>query len=168
LLISQTESAQSSSFNTSEKMDLTVDQMLEKSLSINFEQESLEQALKILFDEYHHSNPQSQPFAGLQLDGASLEKSGITQNQQVRDFKMLKSSFRSILTALLVKANPDKSAKSSQDSRQSIIWALKQDLESKSVSIVVTTRQGAASLGLTLPPEFLEIHPTRPKKITSP
>jgi serine/threonine protein kinase len=168
LLFSQTESARSSNFNTSKKIDLTVDQMLERSLSINFEQESLEQALKILFDEYHHSNPQSQPFAGLQLDGASLEKSGITQNQQVRDFRMLNSSFRSILTSLLVKANPDKTAKSSQDSRQSLIWALKQDLESKSVSIVITTRQGASSLGLTLPPEFLEIQPTRPKEIKSP
>lgn len=168
LLFSQAESAQSSNFNTSEKIDLTVDQMLERSLSINFEQESLEQALKILFDEYQHSNPQSQPFAGLQLDGASLEKSGITQNQQVRDFKMLNSSFRSILTALLVKANPDKTAKNAQDSRQSLIWALKQDLETKSISIVVTTRQGASSQGLAIPPEFLETQPTRPKEIKSP
>lgn len=164
LLFSKNESTQSSNLNTSERLDLTVDQMLETSLSINFEQESLEQALKILFDEYQHSNPQIRPFTDLQLDGASLEKSGITQNQQVRDFKMLNSSFRSILTSLLFKANPDKAAKNVQDSRQSLIWALKQNSESNSISIVVTTRQGALAQGLTLPTEFLETQPVLPKE----
>ena len=86
--------------------------------------------------------------------GGDLEKKGITQNQQIRNFDKTDQTLRSVLTDLVLGANPDKTATGPKDPKQSLVWVVHpQGKPAGECEILVTTRDAAAGQ-YTLPVEF--------------
>lgn len=134
---------------------MSIEQLLESELSISFEQESLEFAINMIGEEFARSLSEGQPRPKITILGNDLEKSGITQNQQVRDFKMSAVPFREVLTRLVAGANPDKTATSTADEKQSLVWVVDPEATDQAPGILITTRPQAAAKGWQLPHEFL-------------
>jgi hypothetical protein len=134
---------------------LTVEQMLDTNLSISFEQESLEFAVAMIGDEFSTGLPEGTPRPKITIIGGDLEKSGITQNQQVRDFKMRDVPLREALTRLVAGANPDKTVTAMTEEKQSLVWVVDPASTDQSPSLLITTRPQAAVKGYKLPKEFV-------------
>jgi hypothetical protein len=134
---------------------LTVEQMLDTNLSISFEQESLEFAVAMIGDEFSNGLPEGTPRPKITIIGGDLEKSGITQNQQVRDFKMREVPLREALTRLVAGANPDKTVTAMTEEKQSLVWVIDPASTDQNPSLLITTRPQAAVKGYKLPKEFV-------------
>jgi hypothetical protein len=141
--------------STPEPTLLTMEQMLEMNLSISFEQESLEFAIGMIGDEFSTGLPEGAPRPKITIIGGDLEKSGITQNQQVRDFKMRDVPLREALTKLVAGANPDKTVTNLTEDKQSLVWVIDPASTAQSPSLLITTRPQAAVKGYKLPQEFV-------------
>ena len=131
---------------------LTVEEMLEKEMSVSFDQESLEFAIDAIVGAFKAELPKGAVAPPVRIIGADLELSGITQNQQVRDFEKTNVTLRSVLTDLVVGANPDKSSTGPSDAKQALIWVLTKDQAGKP-EILITTRKVAEGK-YDLPKEF--------------
>lgn len=134
---------------------VTVEQMLDSNLSISFEQESLEFAVAMIGDEFSTGLPEGSPPPKITIIGGDLEKSGITQNQQVRDFKMRDVPLREALTRLVAGANPDKTVIAMTEEKQSLVWVIDPASTDQNPSLLITTRPQAAVKGYKLPKEFV-------------
>ncbi len=135
---------------------LTLTQMLELPLSVSFEQESLEFAGQAVMDELKSKLPEGSAEPKYVLLGGDLQKEGITQNQQIRDFKATDMPLREILTQLVMRANIDKSVTSATQPEQLLVWVVAPNPNSPSEeAFLVTTRAGAAGK-YELPKEFVE------------
>ena len=161
LLALNTKPSAGSIDKTAPAKSLTIEQMLDRSMSVSFGQESLEFAVDAVVDEFEHSLPQGNQLPPVRIVGGDLEKMGITQNQQIRDFAKSDVPLRQVLTDLVVAANPDKTASGPADPKQSLIWVVAQDPSAPDDSptpdkqaIVITTRHAAAQKGYDLPAEF--------------
>ena len=133
---------------------LTVEEMLSRKMSVSFDQESLESAIDAIVGDYQRRLPVGSKLPPVRIIGGDLQKMGITQNQQVRDFTKTDLPLRTVLTDLVLGANPDKSATGPKDVRQALIWVLADDPENPGQqAILVTTRQ-AAENKYDLPEEF--------------
>ncbi|MGB7345310.1 MAG: protein kinase [Pirellulaceae bacterium] len=130
---------------------LMVDQMLDRKMSVSFDQESLEFAIDAIVGDFTESLPAGSTMPEVRIIGSDLEKMGITQNQQVRDFKKKDIPLRTVLTDLVLGANPDKTATGPDDPKQSLVWVVHQ--EGGKPVILVTTRV-AADGKYELPSEF--------------
>lgn len=134
---------------------LTVDEMLKRPMTVSFDQESLEFALDAIMAAFKQSLPTGTTAPTARIVGGDLELMGITQNQQVRDFSKTDVSFRDVLTDLVIRANPDKSATGPSDPKQALIWVVAaSSAGSHGIEILITTRQAAQSQGYELPMEF--------------
>src|SRR5690606_2889768 len=133
---------------------MSIEQLLDTKLSISFEQESLEFAVAMIGEEFAGSLSEGAAGPKITILGGDLEKSGITQNQQVRDFQMRDVPLRDVLTRLVVGANPDKTASSPTDEKQSLVWVVDPDSSPQSPALLITTRPQAAAKGYPLPREF--------------
>ncbi|NND96481.1 MAG: hypothetical protein HKN47_04025 [Pirellulaceae bacterium] len=131
---------------------LTVNEMLDRTMSVSFEQESLEFAINVIVDEFKQSLPAGSTMPPVRMIGSDLEKMGITQNQQIRDFNKQEVPLRSVLTDLVRGANPDKTATGPDDPKQALVWVVTEKAGG-GTEILVTTRQ-AADGNYDLPPEF--------------
>lgn len=139
---------------TPEAEMLTIDQMLDRKMSVSFDQESLEFALEAISNAFQEGLPAGNQMPTAVIVGGDLELMGITQNQQVRDFSKTDKALRDVLTALVVQANPDKSATGPDDPKQSLIWVVI-DSEEGGKEIRITTRQAAERESYQVPPEFV-------------
>lgn len=134
---------------------LTIDQMLERAMTVSFDQESLEFALESIVNAFREGLPPGNSMPAARIIGGDLELMGITQNQQVRDFSKTDEPLRAVLTDLVVRANPDKSATGPGDAKQALIWVVADDAANPGQkAILITTRQAAKSNGYELPMEF--------------
>ncbi len=138
---------------SSERM-LSVEQMLDMNLSVRFDQESLEFAVETIRDEFARTLPAGNPPLTIRIVGADLEKQGITQNQQIRDFQMRDQPLRAAVTEIVRQANPDKSIASIRDAKQSLIWVVDPSSTPEAPTILITTRPAAAEKNYPIPPEF--------------
>lgn len=86
----------------------------------------------------------------LQMDGNSLRTAGITQNQKITNFELTNQPLAEILTALVLKANPDPAVTDPKDPGCKLIWLPHPDQPG---AILITTRTAAADAGWTLPPQ---------------
>ncbi len=137
---------------TTEK--LTVDQMLDREMSISFDQESLEFAIAAVVQEFGRSLPPGNETPPMRIIGGDLQKMGITQNQQIRNVNKQNIPLRTVLSDLMFAANPDKTATSTHDPKQALIWVVAEDPQAGGKrSILVTTRE-AANGKYELPKEF--------------
>lgn len=141
---------------TNAPVPLSIDQLLNTPLSISFDQESLETAIAMIGEEFVRTLPEGAPRLQLTIIGGDLEKSGITQNQQIRDFQMRDIPLRKVLTQLVLGANPDKTATGPADPKQSLIWVVDPAATPETPALLITTRPQAEAKGYTLPQEFTE------------
>ena len=133
---------------------LSLEEMLARKMSVSFDQESLEFAIDAIVGDFQRVLPAGSKLPPVKIIGSDLQKMGITQNQQVRDFTKTDLPLRTVLTDLVLGANPDKSATGPKDERQSLIWVVADDpSNSGHKAILVTTRQ-AAEGKYELPAEF--------------
>ena len=128
---------------------LTMEEMLNRKMAVDFGQESLEFGINIILEQFAADLPDGSTAPKVRIIGGDLEKGGITQNQQIRDFSKADLPLRTVLTDLLLGANPDKTATGPKDPKQALVWVVSPD----GSEILVTTR--AASEGVyELPAEF--------------
>ena len=130
---------------------LSIDEMLDRTMSISFDQLSLEFAINAVADEFSATLPAGSTLPEVRIIGSDLQKMGITQNQQIRDFDRKDIPLRTILTDIVLGANPDKTATGADDPKQSLVWVVHE--ESGKPVILVTTRVASAGK-YELPAEF--------------
>lgn len=129
---------------------LSLAEMLDRPMSVVFEQESLEAAAATIAELFNEDLPPGNPPLEIQLIGSDLEKAGITQNQQIRDFAYRDQPLRSVLTNLVMRANPVTTVTRPTEEDQKLVWVVSPGGE----KILITTRT-AAKASYELPKEFV-------------
>ncbi|MCS7470310.1 hypothetical protein NZK35_26985 [Stieleria sp. ICT_E10.1] len=153
-LAMNTEPGQESLAQTPPADPLTVDELLDRPMSISFLQLSLQFAVDAVVDEFKSSLPAGSTMPDVRIIGADLEKNGITQNQQIRNFQRDEEPLRKVLTDLVLGANPDKTATGPSDAKQSLVWVVHpKGKPPEETEILITTRD-AANDKYELPKEF--------------
>lgn len=91
----------------------------------------------------------------IKILGRDLQLEGITRNQQIRGLKLENRSVADVLTALVLKANPDRSASDPDDPRVKLVWLIGADPDEPGAqAVLITTRAGAKKRGAKLPAVF--------------
>jgi hypothetical protein len=90
----------------------------------------------------------------IRLSNTDLAEAGITRNQRLGPLALVDLPLSELLTQICYLANPDKSASSPADPKCKLIWVRAPGEEINSDVILITTRQGAAKNGWTIPAEF--------------
>ncbi|PAY21058.1 hypothetical protein CKO51_03210 [Rhodopirellula sp. SM50] len=153
-LAMNTEPGQASLAETPTADPLTVDELLDRPMSISFLQLSLQFAVDAVVDEFKSSLPAGSTMPDVSIIGADLEKNGITQNQQIRNFQRDEEPLRKVLTDLVLGANPDKTATGPSDAKQSLVWVVHpKGKPPEETEILITTRDAAIDK-YELPKEF--------------
>ena len=133
---------------------LTVAEMLDQKMSISFDQESLEFGINMIVEQFGDALPEGNESPEVRIVGGDLQKMGITQNQQIRDFQKKDIPFRTVLTDLLLGANPDKTATGPKDPKQALIWVVTDHPDKPGKKLILVTTRQAADGKYTLPSEF--------------
>jgi hypothetical protein len=134
---------------------LTYEEMLDRPITIAFDQESLEVALQSIAEEANRGLPEGTKPLPMEIVSAALELDGITRNQQIRDFKHKNAPLRSVLLDLVMRANPIRTVKVPTENDQKLVWMLTDDPKTPGSKIVqISTRRAATEGKLTLPKEF--------------
>ena len=136
------------------KKPLSVEELLNRKMSVNFEQESLEFAIDNIVTAFERDLPSGSKLPNIRIIGGDLQLMGITQNQQVRDFKQANVPLRQVLTQLLRLANPDKTATGPKDEKQSLIWVVEDDATKPGTKEILITTRNSAKDKYEVPPEF--------------
>lgn len=132
----------------------SVDQLLDRSLSIRFDQESLESAVETILEQFNASLPDGSPQLEIILLGGDLQLAGITQNQQIRDFEHRDQPLRTVLDDLVRRANPDKTATDLSHDAQKLVWALGPHPDNPDSRVLLITTRDQAVSKYDLPPQF--------------
>ena len=141
--------------NPKTKRSLTVDEMLDRPMSVSFDQESLEFAIDSIVGAFTDALPSGSTMPPVRIIGGDLQLMGITQNQQVRDFSKSEVPLRQVLTDLVLGANPDKTATGPNDEKQALIWVVADDDENPGKKVILVTTRQAAKGKYELPKEFI-------------
>ena len=132
-------------------VEMSTDEILAQPITLAFNQESLKAAMAAVQDEMAKSLPKGVPAPEIILMGGDLQKNGITQNQQIRNFDLAAAPLRQVLTELVRQANSDKTATSSHDPKQMLVWIV--DSSGELPVIRITTRDASVDR-YDLPDEF--------------
>jgi hypothetical protein len=137
---------------THDRAQWDLQDLLAATISIHIAQDSLESAIQLVQRHVQEELPGlSFPFT-IEILGHDLEEEGITRNQQIRDFRQQEKSVAEILTALVMAANPVKTVVHAAEAEQRLVWVPSPTSPPK---ILITTRKGAETEGLFLPPVFV-------------
>lgn len=128
-------------------------ELLRSPLSLSIPEQDLINALVELESEIKSSHPELPFEFSIDLDGNSLRLDGITQNQKITNFQQKDRPLAEILTALVLKANPDPAVTDARDPKCKLIWLI--DPANPEGRVRVTTRTAAQENGWTLPPELM-------------
>jgi hypothetical protein len=133
---------------------LSLETLLDREMSVSFGQESLHSAFDLIMEEFAGTLSAGTEPPHHDVLGSDLEKMGITQNQQVRDFDKRDLPLRRVLTDLVLGANPDRTATGPSDPKQTLVWVVGEHPQHPGrEAILITTRQAAAG-NYELPREF--------------
>lgn len=133
----------------------SIDAILDSPISISFGQESLESALQLISSEVADSVLSGESFP-MAINGSAFQKQGITQNQQIRDFKQTSVPLRTVLTDLVRRANPVTTVQSATEKDQKVVWVVIDDPNTPSKKkIELTTRTWAETNNIKLTSEFV-------------
>ena len=133
---------------------LTVDQLLDRQITVRFDQQSLEAALAEIMDALNNELPMSTDPVPSAILGSDLEKDGITQNQQIRDFDQTQKPLRDVLTELVMQANPVTTVQSPTDTAQKLVWVVGPNPADPAEQAILITTRTAAQGRYQLPKEF--------------
>ena len=117
---------------------LAITQRLQRVTSLVFPKETLQKALEILAEDIG---------VPLKIAGRDLQLEGITKNQSF-GLDLRDRPAAEILLAVLLKANPDRTASGPTDVKQKLVYVV------RDAEIVVTTRSAARRRGEKLPAVF--------------
>ena len=131
--------------------ELTLDEILAKPISVSFPQESLKASVEAVVAEVTRVLPPAAAAPTIEIIGGDLQKEGITQNQQIRNFERTDTPLSDVLTALMIAANIDKTVTRADDPGQRLVWVRDPGATDK---ILITTRS-AAEDQYELPPAFV-------------
>ena len=129
--------------------------MLDRKMSVSFDQESLEFAINVIVEEFQQSLPPGSTMPPVRVIGGDLQLMGITQNQQIRNFQKTDLPLRTVLTDLVLGANPDKTATGPDDPKQALVWVVVDDPESPGKKAILVTTRKASEGKYELPKEFV-------------
>ncbi|TWU60974.1 hypothetical protein V7x_52850 [Crateriforma conspicua] len=132
------------------KQSLSLSELLQRPMSISFDQESLESAIDVIREEFARDLPAGTDAPVIEIKGNDLRLMGITQNQQIRDFQIDRLPLADVLTRLVLSANPDRTATGPTDPKQTLIWIATSD----SQKILITTRESAGNYQRIPDPTF--------------
>ncbi len=135
--------------------ELSIEQILDRKMSVSFDQESLEFAIDTIVTEFKRMLPDGTSMPSVRIVGADLQKMGITQNQQIRGFVQTDVGLRTVLTDLVIQANPDRTATGSSDPKQMLIWVVADDPQRPGAQEILVTTRAAAEGKYELPKEFV-------------
>jgi len=128
---------------------------LPRSLSVTTNPD-MNQLLLAISTEVNEQFPDMPFKLRIELAGTDLAKEGITQNQRPGDFSANQKPLSAILTEIMLRANPDKSAKSANDPNCKLVWVIAVAPDNPAERIIqVTTRSAATERGLQLPADFV-------------
>jgi hypothetical protein len=134
---------------------ITPDQFLDRPIKLSFDQESLEIALQSIAEATADGLPASQPKLAMELDYSSMEKDGITQNQQIRQFMHSGKPLREVLTDLVKRANPTPGIQDTTSAEMKFVWILVDAADKPGgKKVLLTTRAYVADQKWTLSKEF--------------
>ena len=138
-----TESAPAAAASAAPSMSIR--DRLRRPTTLAFDQDTLAGALAALAAD-----------AGVEIVilGKDLELEGITKNQSF-GIAMAGVPARTILEQILIRANPDRTARGLSDPKQKLVYVVKPRLAGGGQIVYVTTRAQAASRGDTLPEAFV-------------
>jgi hypothetical protein len=133
----------------------TIEELLEFRTDLSFDQMSLEFAMEGLAQQVRDSAGDLPFEFDIRIIGGDLQLSGITRNQQIRDFAAVGSTVAEILTALVMKGNPVTTVREPSEIDQKLVWVVAPDpaLPGRKI-VLVTTRDAAATHGYSLPAVF--------------
>ncbi|MGL4514317.1 MAG: hypothetical protein ACRCT8_14610 [Lacipirellulaceae bacterium] len=117
---------------------------LAEPVTVEFERESLETALRVLSDKLG---------VPIEVAGRDLQLEGITRNQML-SLSVQGRSAEEALVEVLRKANPDRLAEGPSDPRQKLVYVVRQSADPAQAKIIVTTRAAAALRKVELPRAF--------------
>ncbi len=137
LLNSATSRDATAAVDTSAK-PLAMTQRLQRVTSLVFPKETLQKALEILAEDLG---------VPLNIAGRDLQLEGITKNQSF-GLELRNRPAAEILLAVLLKANPDRTASGPSDVKQKLVYVV------RDAEVVVTTRSAARRRGEKLPAVF--------------
>lgn len=133
----------------------SIDAILDSPISISFGQESLESALQLISSEVADSVLSGESFP-MAINGSAFQKQGITQNQQIREFKQASVPLRTVLTDLVRRANPVTTVQSATEKDQKVVWVVIDDPNTPAKKkIELTTRTWAETNNVKLTSEFV-------------
>lgn len=140
-------------------IDLPQAAQVDLSTLLNLQMEEFfvaQQSMETAFDdlaELVRQSPNGQRFA-IRIEGAEIQRDGITRNQQIKDIRLQQPSVREILNALVVRANPIVTPGLS-DPAQKLVWVPVPANIGHELGVLITTRQAALQKGYKLPSEFI-------------
>jgi Protein tyrosine and serine/threonine kinase len=134
---------------------LTEDEYLGRMITLTFDQEPIEVALRLVGEEANTGLPAGTAPMRFAVDGNAFEKAGITRNQPIRDYKHQSKPVRDALTEIARRGNPVTTVKDTRDADQRLIWVVRDDPEKPGARMIsLTTRVAATGDSIPLPTEF--------------
>lgn len=133
-----------------------IENFLKRPVRLSFEQEPIEKALAMIAEEANDGIDPDTYAVRFDLDGTAFENSGLTRNQQIRNYRFVDGSLREALTELVRRGNPTANLTDTTDARQQLVWIVDDDpVRPDRPMILLTTRTHAEVNNLALPVEFL-------------
>lgn len=133
---------------------LTPAEILERKISMSIDQTGIENVLQQIGEQANDKLPAGTTPLRFELDGAGFQRSGITRNQQIKDFKVDGQSVRQALTLLARRGNPVQPLNDLKSADQKLVWVLVEG-QGATPLISLTSRDAAQSASQSLPSEFV-------------
>ncbi|MGN6135068.1 MAG: serine/threonine protein kinase [Aureliella sp.] len=134
---------------------LTPEQILDRPITVAVDQQGIEVVLQLIGEQANDGLPPGTKPLQFELDGAGFQRSGITRNQQIRDFKVESQPVRVALTELSKRGNPVAGITDLKSAEQKLLWILLPSPDgSTAPRISLTSREAALAAKHPLPAEF--------------
>lgn len=93
----------------------------------------------------------------IRMEGNDLLRQGITQNQRPGSFSIRQKPLSEVLTEIVFRANPNKTATGPDDPACELVWLVEDDPDQPGVQrVLISTRTAVTERKLQLPPQFLK------------
>jgi len=129
----------------------TIKDMLAAKVSFVANNDSFESALGALAAKVQMDHPNFR----IKILGDDLKLEGITKNQRISGLKLENKTVAEVLTAIVLKANPNSLVKDPSDPMLKLVWVIGSDPDQLEIpSILITTRDAATKRMQKLPQVF--------------
>ncbi len=135
---------------------LTPEQILDRKITVAIDQTGIENVLQAIGEQANDKLPAGTKPLRFELDGAGFQRSGITRNQQIKDFQVKDQTVREALIVLAKKGNPVQPLNDLKSDDQKLIWVLIDGGNPDKALLSLTSREAALSAGHKLPAEFVK------------